>query len=54
MSYFSINGVKDSKPHQYVKDGGNQNGRSSARAHEKRSNRRFVRRASKKMIDTDE
>lgn len=53
MSYFTRNGIKDSKPHQYIEDGRDHNGRGSVRAFEKRANRRFVRRASKAMITLD-
>jgi hypothetical protein len=52
MSYFTRNLVKDSKPHVYIDDFSD-GGRRSGRSFEKRQNRRFVRRAGKKMIDND-
>jgi hypothetical protein len=54
MSYFSRFGIKDAKPHVFVEDFRQSGGGSkSGRTFEKRSNRRFVRRAGKKMIDIE-
>ncbi len=53
MSYFSRFGIQNAKAHVFINEFNNSNGRASGKAHEKRCNRRFVRRAGKKMIDID-
>jgi hypothetical protein len=54
MSYFTRNFVMDAKPHVFVEDFRQSGGGSkSGRTFEKRCNRRFVRRAGKKMIDIE-
>ena len=54
MSYFTRNGVKDAKPHQYCCEYAGGNGRTSAKSYMKKANRRFVRRSGKNMIDSVE
>lgn len=47
MSYFTRNGSTVAKPHQYVQEYAGHNGRKSAKAFMKKSNRRFIRRNAK-------
>lgn len=54
MSYFTRNGVNDAKPHQYCAEYAGGNGRKSAKTYMKKSNRRFVRRSGKNMVDNEE